>query len=76
MVAKIVHSWLSKKVIIELKVTKTPRGGLWVLSFESEPRISHENRDESVGVHFNPCSKDGFVACMELEDESGMVSSD
>ena len=55
---------------------KTPRGGLWVLSFEFEPRISHENRDESVGVHSNPCSKDGFVACMELEDESGMVSSD
>ena len=43
---------------------------------ESEPRTSHDYGVESAGMLYNPCSKDGSAACMELEDASGMISSD
>ena len=45
-------------------------------SVESEPRTSHDYGVESAGMFYNPCSKDGSAACMELEDASGMISSD
>ena len=45
-------------------------------SIEAEACTSYGYGLESAGMLHNPCSKDGSVACMELEDATGMVSSD
>ena len=47
-----------------------------ILGSSVESETSHDYEVESAGIHYNPCSKDGSVACMELEDAASMVSSD